>query len=299
VTAPRLFLIHGTEAVVLGHRGIALGRLPECDVMLDGWEVSRRHARIIPTPAGPVLVDRSRFGTFVNSIQVIAPLLLAEGDLVRIGAAELRVASTPASNLIVRGDSAPRSRLAEWWKRYGPSEIGGTLAALAGALGALKVGGGIVAAALSGTLAEVIWFYASLSLRDLRYEANEQRKAGRTFDRRAAADVLRNLGREVGAADAVDLLLRPACLWAGLAILGGAPGVLLGKLFADLLFYGPVLSIWHWRGTLRSPAATEPHRLRPTTSVDLPVGRLAELHLRLEAEKANLPEVPSSQNPDR
>jgi hypothetical protein len=299
VTPPRLFLIHGSESVLLGRRGIALGRLPECDVMLDGWEVSRRHARIIPTPAGPVLVDRSRFGTFVNNNQVIAPLLLADGDLVRIGSVELRIASTPAPGLRPRGDSAPRSRLTEWWKRYGLSEVGGALAALLGALGALRAGGGVVAAAVSGTLAEVLWFYTSLALRDLRYEANQQRAAGRAFDRRAAADVLRNLGREFGAAEAVDLLLRPACLGAGLATLGGAPGILLGKLLADLLFYGPVLRIWHWRTTPRSPAALPPHRLRPTTAAELPVGRLAELHSRLEAEAADRPEVPSSQNPDR
>lgn len=299
MTAPRLFLIHGAESVVLGRRGIALGRLPECDVMLDGWEVSRRHARIIPTPAGPVLVDRSRFGTFVNNNQVIAPLLLADGDLVRIGSAELRVANAPASGLPVRGEGPPRSRLAKWWRRYGPSEIGGAIAALVGALAALRAGGGTLAAALAATAGEVLWFYASLTLRDLRYEANEQRTAGRAFDSRAAADVLRNLWREFGAADAVDLLLRPICFGVGLVTVGGAPGVLLGKLLADLLFYGPVLRIWHWRATRQAPTVVESHRLRPTSAVELPVGRLAELHLRLEAEKADRPEIPSSQNPDR
>jgi FHA domain len=298
VTAPGLFLIHGTESVSLGQRGIALGRLPECDVMLDGWEVSRRHARIVPTPAGPVLVDRSRFGTFVNNVQVIAPQRLVDGDVVRIGSAELRIASTPATGLL-RDGSPPRSRLAKWWRRYGPSEIGGAIAALVGALGALKAGGGIIVAALSGTAAEVLWFYASLAVRDLSYEAHEQRAAGRPFDSRAAGDVLRNLWREFGAAEAVDLLLRPLCLGAGLSTLGGVPGVLVGKLFADLLFYGPVLRIWHWRTARQAPSAIEPHRLRPTTAAELPVSRLAELHLRLDAETTDRPEIPSSQNPDR
>ncbi len=86
-----------------------------------------------------------------------------------------------------------------------------------------------MAAALAGTAAEVVWFYASLALRDLRYEAKEHRTARRAFDRRAAADVLRNLWREFGAADAVDLVLRPLCLGAGLWAVGGAIGVLLGN----------------------------------------------------------------------
>jgi len=297
VIATGLYLVHGTEKVLLGDRDVAIGRLPECAVALDGWEVSRRHARIIPTAAGPVLVDRSRFGTFVNGTRVIAPLLLGSGDVIRIGTVELQVASGPPPAAPARPGAASGARLREWWRRYGPSEVGGAVAALAGSLGALGLGSRIPVAAISGTLAEVAWFYLSLAARDLRYEARQQQSAGRVFDRRAATDVLRNLAREFGAADAVDLLVRPICLGLGLATLGRVPGVLVGKLVADGLFYGPILAIWHWRRGRRVPPP-DPSRLRQTTGAELPLGRLAELHLRLEAEDAEQPEVPSSNRND-
>lgn len=298
MTAPSLFLIHGSETIALARRGVALGRLPECDVVIDGWEVSRRHARIVPTATGPVLVDRSRFGTFVNNLQVIAPLLLADGDLIRIGTTELRIACSPVAGGTLRGHSAPLSPLATWWKRYGLSEVGGAVAALAGALGTLRLGGTLVGAAIVASLAESVWFYVSLAVRDLRYEAREQRNAGRSFDRHAATDVLRNLVREIGAAEGIDLVVRVLCIWGGLSILGGIPGVLVGKLVADLLFYGPVLARWHWRPAQRSLTA-EPQRLRSTMAVELPMSRLAELHLRLEAENAERQGMPSSRSPDR
>jgi hypothetical protein len=295
---PTLFLIRGTQTVVLGRRDVALGRLPECDLVLDGWEVSRRHARVVPTPAGPVLVDRSRFGTFVNNLQVVGPLLLADGDVIRIGATEVRVASSPAAGFVMRADTSPPSRLAAWWRRYAPSEIAGALAAIVGALGALRLGAAPILAAVVASIAEAVWFYVALGLRDLRYEAKEQRAAGRSFDRHAATDVLRNLLREFGAAEGIDLVVRSLCIWGGLAALGGIPGVLAGKLVADLLFYGPVLARWHWRLARRSLKEAEPQRLRNTMAVE-PLSRLAELHLRLEAESAHRPEIPSPNASDR
>lgn len=288
MTAPRLFLIHGSDLVVLSGRAIAIGRLPECDVVLDGWEVSRRHARLVPTPAGPLLVDRSRYGTFVNNLQVIAPLLLTDGDMIRIGTAEFRVMSSPPPGLVPKSTRAraPRPRLAAWWKRYGVSELGGIAAALLGALGTLWAGGNILTAALAGTAAEAVWFYGSLAVRDLRYEARERHAAGRPFDRHATVDVFRNLTREVGLAEAVDLVLRPICLGAGLTAIGGAPGVIVGKLVADVLFYGPVLALCHWRLTTRAPTAAEPYRLRNTMAT-MPMGQLAELHRQLDAQASS------------
>ena len=63
----------------LAGRAVAIGRLPDCDLILGGDEVSRRHARVVPTPEGPLLVDRSRFGTLLNGEQVVAPTLLRIG----------------------------------------------------------------------------------------------------------------------------------------------------------------------------------------------------------------------------
>jgi hypothetical protein len=290
VTAPpTLFLVHGAHSFALRSRALAIGRLPECDVVLDGWEISRRHARVVPTTAGPLLVDRSRFGTFVNNLQVIAPLLLAEGDVIRIGTTELQVLKTLPPELTPSPQPAQQSRLTRWWKRYGWSEVVSSVAALVGALGTLRAGGGIAAAAVAGTVTEIVWFYASLAVRDLRYEARERRSAGRPFDFAAIRDVLRNLTREVDAADAVDLVFRPLCIGAGIALFGGALGVLAGKLSADLLFYGPILKVLHWRLAKRVPLPIEPERLRQTGRIDLPVGPLASLHRRLDTEASTQP----------
>lgn len=299
MTKSVLCLIHGDVTIPLTARAVAIGRLPECDVVLDGWEVSRRHARIVPTPAGPLLVDRSRFGTFVNQSQVIAPLLLTGGDVIRIGPTELRVATAPVAFAPRR---SPRfgGRLAAWWRRYGPSEMGGAVACLAGALATLRAGAGIPVAALAGTVAELAWFYGSLAVRDLRYEARARRAAGRPLNRHALSDVFRNLAREFGGAEAVDLVIRPVCLGIGLATVGGVLGVLAGKLAADSLFYGPVLSICHWRLAARAPQAAEPHRLRQTTAVPLAVGQMAEMHRQLEADEAcGQQEVPPTLHSDR
>ncbi|HEY7681112.1 MAG TPA: FHA domain-containing protein [Gemmatimonadales bacterium] len=286
---PTLFLVHGAHSFALRSRALAIGRLPECDVVLDGWEISRRHARVVPTTAGPLLVDRSRFGTFVNNLQVIAPLLLAEGDVIRIGTTELQVLKTLPPELTPSPQPAQQSRLTRWWKRYGWSEVVSSVAALVGALGTLRAGGGIAAAAVAGTVTEIVWFYASLAVRDLRYEARERRSAGRPFDFAAIRDVLRNLTREVDAADAVDLVIRPLCIGAGIALFGGALGVLAGKLSADLLFYGPILKVLHWRLAKRVPLPIEPERLRQTGRIDLPVGPLASLHRRLDTEASTQP----------
>lgn len=299
MTKPTLSLQHGDVTIALTGRAVAIGRLPECDVMLDGWEVSRRHARIVPTPAGPLVVDRSRFGTFVNQIQVIAPLLLTQGDVIRIGRSELRVVVAPVS-VIKPSDSRLPARLAGWCRRYGVSEIGGAVAALAGALLSLRGGASIPLAAIAGTAAELLWFYGSLAVRDLRYEARAGQAVGRRFDRRAAGDVFRNLGREFGAAEAVDLLIRPVSLGVGLATIGGVGGVLAGKLAADVLFYGPVLSFCHWRFAGRAPQAAEPHRLRHTTAIPLPIGQFADLHRQLDSQDATpQPELPPTYRSER
>ena len=288
MSAPALCLLHGGRGIPLAGRALAIGRLPECDIVLDGWEVSRRHARIHPTPAGPVLVDRSRFGTFVNNRQVVGPLLLAAGDVLRIGANELTITRAP---MVGRKAVPPAAdaRLPSWWRRYGVSEIGGLVAALGGAGLARGMGGGTAATALSAFLAEAAWFYVSLGYRDLRYEAREHRAAGRPFDRHAIRDVLQNLAREFGMAEAVDFLLRPLCLAIGISLLGTLGGVLAGKLVADALFYGPVLAYWHWH--LARPLRNL-DRYRRTTAAMTPMRHLAQELLEEEERGAEAPPPP-------
>jgi predicted component of type VI protein secretion system len=65
---------------------ITMGRDVTNEVVLSDSEVSRQHARITHTPGGFVLEDLgSTNGTFINGERLVAPRILAAGDLVGLG----------------------------------------------------------------------------------------------------------------------------------------------------------------------------------------------------------------------
>jgi pSer/pThr/pTyr-binding forkhead associated (FHA) protein len=54
-------------------------------VVVSGKDVSRRHAEIVQTPKGYLVVDSSTNGTFVNEVRVEGQRLLARADVIRLG----------------------------------------------------------------------------------------------------------------------------------------------------------------------------------------------------------------------
>jgi len=69
----------------LGHQRWVLGRHPECDVVIDDGQVSRRHAEIRPTSSGYELVDLdSTNGVTVNDERVTRTEL-DPGDRIAVG----------------------------------------------------------------------------------------------------------------------------------------------------------------------------------------------------------------------
>ncbi len=94
-------LTDGREYVIPGP-SLVFGREAGCDVVVAGKDVSRRHAEIVQTPKGYLLVDSSTNGTFVNEERVQGQRILARADVVRIGEenfrfyADLAPASPPA-----------------------------------------------------------------------------------------------------------------------------------------------------------------------------------------------------------
>src|SRR5438132_1729776 len=94
-------LTDGREYVITG-ASLVFGREAGCDVVVTGKDVSRRHAEIVQTPKGYLLVDSSTNGTFVNEERVQGQRILARADVVRIGEenfrfyADLAPASPPA-----------------------------------------------------------------------------------------------------------------------------------------------------------------------------------------------------------
>ena len=72
-------------------RPLSIGRSSSCDIVVDGHEVSRRHALINPQAGGEVwLVDLgSTNGTYRNDRRVTQPAELADGDRITLGGINL------------------------------------------------------------------------------------------------------------------------------------------------------------------------------------------------------------------
>src|SRR5438874_3191062 len=89
-------LTDGREYVITG-ASLVFGREAGCDVVVAGKDVSRRHAEIVHTPQGYLVVDSSTNGTFVNEEQVQGQRILARTDVIRIGEEQFRFYAEPPS----------------------------------------------------------------------------------------------------------------------------------------------------------------------------------------------------------
>ena len=84
----------GRTGLVLTRKSTILGRGEECDIILEGDTVSRRHCSITQWGSVYVLQDTSRNGTFLNG-QRIAETQLHDQDQVRVGQNLLLVNISP------------------------------------------------------------------------------------------------------------------------------------------------------------------------------------------------------------
>lgn len=76
----------GDRAYRLGKAGLTIGRAASSDIVLDGAQVSRRHARVTLTEDGVTVTDEgSSHGTHLNGSSLTAPRRCDHGD--RIGIA--------------------------------------------------------------------------------------------------------------------------------------------------------------------------------------------------------------------
>src|SRR6059036_440076 len=94
-------LTDGREYAISGP-SLVFGRDASCDVVVPGKDVSRRHAEIVQTPKGYLLVDSSTNGTSVNDARVEGQRLLARADVITIGEEKFRfyadTAAPPTEN---------------------------------------------------------------------------------------------------------------------------------------------------------------------------------------------------------
>ena len=276
---PLWALRRGSTVYPLGERPLAIGRQSDSDVELPGMDVSRLHAYLVPTPDGPMLVDRSRLGTRVNGERIVAPRVVVAGDQITVGRHRL-VLERVALDHVLMPAATPGfgAKLRGWLRRYGPSELLGTIVTVGVTTGVKQLSGSTIVAAYVGTLAEVTVYYGVMLLRETVRDAYEAGKQRLPYGSAQVLGVGRNLLMEFGLAEVLDSgLLRPICLGLGLRFIGGQLGVLLGKAAADLAFYGPVLAIYEWRMARRAGsrvAALRERERRTTTEVvrvDAPV----------------------------
>ena len=86
VDQPRCWIEWGQRRFPMSVGEYVVGRDPDVEVRLDHSTVSRRHARFVVTASGIVLEDvASKNGTFRSGERVTSPVLLADGDAIRIG----------------------------------------------------------------------------------------------------------------------------------------------------------------------------------------------------------------------
>ncbi|RYZ10183.1 MAG: FHA domain-containing protein [Myxococcales bacterium] len=84
----------------LGSGSLLIGRLPECDVLLQDNLVSRMHARLSVQGESVVVEDlHSTNGVYVNGLRVGHSTVLREGDRILIGTTEFSLFETRDSSL--------------------------------------------------------------------------------------------------------------------------------------------------------------------------------------------------------
>src|SRR5438445_70571 len=90
VTGGRVVSLTDGREYVIAAASLVFGREAGCDVVVAGKDVSRRHAEIVQTPKGYLLVDSSTNGTFVNEERVEGQRILARADVIRLGDEQFR-----------------------------------------------------------------------------------------------------------------------------------------------------------------------------------------------------------------
>jgi hypothetical protein len=268
---------------LIGTAPLTIGRGPSSDIPVHSEDVSRGHAYVLRTPQGFLLVDSSLHGTYINGERVQSQRVLVDGDVVQVGNRsfrfDLRPHEPPAPDgviapgdlpetsqhprtlpweahasgkvalaLALRERSSWRARLGTWIRRYGPSELIGIVVAFAGSWLMMAATGSAIAAAYGGSFGEALGFYGYLLTREMMKDAYFAGARTAPYGPPQMRRTWRGLFLEFGPAELLDTgLIRPMAMGVCTRLLGWAPGVVAGKLLADLVFYLPVIWVYERR----------------------------------------------------
>ena len=283
LAAGRLVGLPDGKSYIIGAVPLTIGREPTSNVPVHSEEVSRSHAYILRTPQGFMLVDSSLHGTYVNDERVQAQRILADGDVLQIGAHsvrfDLRSAEAPppgsdqalpdAPETSQQPRTAPlgsratgklglalalaerdswKSRVGMWIKRYGPSELAGIATALGASWLVHQASGSVIAAAYGASIGEALGFYGSLVTREMIQEAYFAGARRAPYGAPEMMRTWRGLFLEFGPAELLDTgVIRPLAMALCTGLLGWGLGILAGKLLADVAFYLPVIWVYERR----------------------------------------------------
>jgi len=90
VPKARLVSLTDGREYVVNAVPFVIGREATAGLVIESDLVSRRHAEVLAVPGGNSLVDLSSNGVWVNGRRITAPVMLREGDVIRVGDADFR-----------------------------------------------------------------------------------------------------------------------------------------------------------------------------------------------------------------
>jgi len=97
-------LLNGQRWALRGR--LIIGRDASCDIVVADRQVSRRHARITPTPNGILLEDLgSKNGTNRNGVTLTDSVILLDGDSIQIALAQMFLYLSSDATLPLEGEA--------------------------------------------------------------------------------------------------------------------------------------------------------------------------------------------------
>ena len=132
-----------------------------------------------------------------------------------------------------------KGKVKEWLKRYLPSEIVGTLTAVAAASAAHFFSSNLIVIAYAGSVGEAIGFYSTVFTQNIIDANKKNRVKHRVFSISDLTKITGTIVLEFGPAGLLDgLVLRPFFMYVFPGILKNFTlGILVGKLVGDVTFY--------------------------------------------------------------
>jgi hypothetical protein len=131
------------------------------------------------------------------------------------------------------------SKLLAWAKRYGASEIVGTLGAYVGYFTVLGMTQNPVASAYGGSIGESVGFFGVMLIRDIVADRATAQRRLESYGTKGMSATIRGLFLEFGPAELLDTaLVGPLAMGIASYYLGPWLGILVGKLASDAAFYG-------------------------------------------------------------